>query len=264
MTSSHRVPAPVALAGVKQIIAIGSGKGGVGKSTVAALLAFAAAHTNLSVGFLDADIYGPSARLLFGDTAHSFVNDQKKIIPAVLGNLKIVSMAYLIPADKPVIWRGALAMGAMRQMLFDAEWGELDILFIDLPPGTGDVVLTLAQSVIVDGAILVTTPQDLAWADARRAAQLFQKLAIPILGVIENMSYFECDSCHTRSDIFGHSANEFMFKNNDLGILAKIPLTKTLREAGDASRLDVYLGKEPALIDDISKILKRIAHIADI
>ncbi len=258
MTASRQLPSAQRLTGIQQIIAVGSGKGGVGKSTLAALIAHAAARSGLRTGFLDADIYGSSTGLLFGDTSHCYFSADKKIIPAVSGNLKIVSMASLVPPEKAVIWRGALAMGAIRQMLFDVEWGKLDLLLVDLPPGTGDIVLSLAQSVIVDGVLLVTTPQDIAWADARRAAQLFNKLSVPILGVIENMSYFECDKCQTKSDIFGLSRREYKAGTDKLDVLARVPLAQPLREAADQSALGKYLSKNSALQMSITDLLKHI------
>ncbi|BBB33002.1 ATP-binding protein involved in chromosome partitioning [Thermotomaculum hydrothermale] len=217
---------------VKFPILIGSGKGGVGKSTVSSNLAIAMAKLGHKVGLLDADFYGPSIAMMFGIKEEPVVNEKEKLVPFEKFGVKVMSLGFLLEEDTPVIWRGPLLMKALTQFLEDVEWGELDYLLIDLPPGTGDIQLSLAQNVKVKGAIAVTTPQDVALLDVKKAVTMFEKLNIPVMGVIENMSYFICHNCGTKHFIF--SGNE-MDTGDKLGlpVLGRIPIDSAIREGGD-------------------------------
>lgn len=216
-----------------KIIAVLSGKGGVGKSTTAANLACALAQKGLRVGLLDADVYGPSVPRLFGLTSKPETKDNK-LVPLEKYNLKIMSIGFMVEEETPVIWRGAMVQTALKQMLNDVAWGELDALVIDMPPGTGDAQLTLAQNVPMAGAVIVSTPQDLALIDARKAIAMFRRVEIPILGIVENMSSFICPSCGTQSDIFGHGGARHEAERIGEPFLGEIPLTMRLRETSDA------------------------------
>ena len=191
-------------AGVKHMIAVASGKGGVGKSTTAVNLALGLQAIGLKAGILDADIYGPSQPRLLGLSGRPQVRDGNKLKPMEAYGLKAMSMGFMVDEGTPIIWRGPMVVSALTQMLRDVEWGELDVLVIDMPPGTGDVQLTMAQQVPLSGAVIVSTPQDLALIDARKGLDMFRKVDVPVLGIIENMSYFVCPKCGERSDIFGH------------------------------------------------------------
>lgn len=221
--------------GIKRVILVGSGKGGVGKSTVAANLAVALKKAGYKVGLLDADIYGPSVPTILGlKNAVVSVNDNQKILPVEKNGLKVLSIGFMLPNEEtPVIWRGALLMKAIQQFMFDVDWGELDYLVVDLPPGTGDVQLTLAQNLILDGAIVVTTPQDVALADVKKAVAMFEELGVPVLGLVENMAYFVCPNCGERSYIFGKGRVEEYAKRKGLEILAQIPTEPSVSEASD-------------------------------
>jgi len=224
----------VRLEGTKYIVAVASGKGGVGKSTVAANLACALAQLGLSVGLLDADIYGPSVPMMFGtgDERPKSAGGQN-FYPIEKYGVKLISIGFFLGERAPVIWRGPMVMGAVRQFLKDTLWGTQDFLIVDLPPGTGDAQLTLAQQVSLDGAIIVTTPQDVALLDALRAVRMFRQVHCPLLGVVENMSYFECPDCGERDELFGHGGGERMAVQERIDLLAKIPIQTDLRKAGD-------------------------------
>ncbi|MGL4543865.1 MAG: Mrp/NBP35 family ATP-binding protein, partial [Polymorphobacter sp.] len=222
-----------AVPGIRRIIAVASGKGGVGKSTVAANLAVALARQGLAVGLLDADIYGPSVPMLFGVTARARVED-KRIQPVTAHGIKLLSMAMMTDPDKALVWRGPMASSAMMQMVEQADWGVLDVMVIDLPPGTGDIQLTCAQKLKPDGAIIVSTPQDLALIDARRAIAMFGQVNVPVLGIVENMSYFLCPKCGEQSDIFGHGGAQAAAADLGVAFLGAIPLHASIRAASDA------------------------------
>jgi ATP-binding protein involved in chromosome partitioning len=224
----------VRLEGTKHIIAVGSGKGGVGKSTVAANLAVALAQLGLSVGLLDADIYGPSVPMMFdvGDERPKSAGGQN-FYPIEKYGVKLISIGFFLGEKAPVIWRGPMVMGAVRQFLKDTLWGSQDFLVVDLPPGTGDAQLTLAQQVSIDGVVIVTTPQDVALLDATRAVKMFRQVHCPILGVVENMSYFVCPDCGERDELFGSGGGDRMAKEEATEVLAKIPLYPDVRAAGD-------------------------------
>lgn len=218
--------------GVRNIIAVSSGKGGVGKSTVAVNLAVALALQDARVGLLDTDVYGPNVPIMVGVNEEPKVNGQK-LLPHEAYAVKVMSLGFLNRGDKPVVWRGPMLHTAVRQFLYDVEWGELDYLIVDMPPGTGDAQLSLAQLVPVQGAVLVTTPQEVAMADVRKAFHMFEQVQIPVLGIVENMSYFICDNCSERHDIFGSGGGELLSKRFNTKLLGKIPLSKNVREGGD-------------------------------
>ncbi len=224
----------VTIAGVKNIIAVSSGKGGVGKSTVAVNLAVSLALDGANVGLMDADVYGPNVPLMLGigNVEPQVFNNQ--LIPLEAHGLKVISMALLVPPDKPMILRGPMLHGVVRQFLSDVNWGELDYLIVDMPPGTGDVQLSLAQLVPVQGAVLVTTPQAVSLADVRRAVKMFEAVAVPVLGVIENMSYFIAPDTGTRYNIFGTGGGKQLANEYNLPYLGEIPLGMEVREGGDA------------------------------
>ena len=219
--------------GVKNVIAVGAGKGGVGKTTVAVNLAIALAKCGGRVGIIDADIYGPNVPIMLGMKTQ-LVTDGQKIVPAEKYGLQVISMGFLTQDDAPIIWRGPMLHGALQQFFREVRWQNLDYLVVDLPPGTGDVALSLSQTVPVAGAIVVTTPQQVSLADSRRAIAMYKKLNIPPLGIIENMSYFVCTNCNHEADIFGHGGGEKM--SSDLGVpfVGRIPIYQPIREGSDA------------------------------
>jgi ATP-binding protein involved in chromosome partitioning len=221
------------LPGVKHVIAISSGKGGVGKSTVTANLACALAASGARVGLLDADIYGPSIPLMFGIRREPFVQN-RKIIPLENHGVKLISMGFLVEESAAMVWRGPMLMGAIKQFVTDVAWGELDYLLLDLPPGTGDVQMTLAQQAPIAGAVVVTTPQNIALLDARRGVTMFEKLQIPIFGIVENMSVFVCPECGHEEPIFAEGGGKAYADEAGLPFLGAIPLEPAVREASDA------------------------------
>ncbi len=226
---SLRAPIP----GVKNLIAVGAGKGGVGKTTVAVNLAIALAKCGGKVGLLDADIYGPNVPIMLGMKTQ-LTTDGQKILPAEKFGLQVISMGFLTADDAPIIWRGPMLHGAIQQFFREVRWTDLDYLVIDMPPGTGDVALSLSQTVPVAGAVVVTTPQQVSLADSRRAVAMYHKLNIPTLGVVENMSYFVCRNCHEEADIFGHGGGERMATELGVPFLGRIPIYQPIREGSDA------------------------------
>lgn len=221
---------------VKYIIAVASGKGGVGKSTTAVNLALALAAEGARAGILDADIYGPSVPLMLGIKQRPEVKDQKKMLPIMAHGLQSMSIGYLIDENTPMIWRGPMATGALQQLLMDTLWDSLDYLVIDLPPGTGDIQLTLAQKIPVSGAVIVTTPQDLALLDARRAYEMFRKVNVPVLGVIENMSVHICSQCGHAESIFGEGGGKKLAEQYDTPLLGALPLDWVIRQQTDGGK----------------------------
>lgn len=223
------------LPGVKNVILVGSGKGGVGKSTVAVNLAVSLAKSGAQVGLLDADIYGPSIPIMLGvRQAKPRVADGKRILPVEAHGVKLISIGFFVDPDQAMVWRGPMLHGAIVQFFRDVDWGNLDYLVLDLPPGTGDIQLTIAQQVKVAGAVIVTTPQDLALADAIKAKTMFDKVDIPILGIVENMSWFSCPHCNERSEIFNHGGGAKAAEKLDIPFLGSVPLVTAIREGGDA------------------------------
>lgn len=232
---SSSVYNPQPLPGVKKLIAISSGKGGVGKSTVAVNLASTAVQSGWKVGLLDADIYGPSLPILLGVREKPRGSDDG-LLPVEKYGLKTMSIGYLIETDQPLIWRGPILHKALEQLLGDTLWGELDLLLLDLPPGTGDVQLTLAQKFLMDGALVVTTPQDIALSDVRRGAVMFQKVHVPVLGIIENMSYYRCPQCGHVAHLFGEGGGKKEAEQLGIPLLGSLPLDLRTREQSDAGR----------------------------
>jgi ATP-binding protein involved in chromosome partitioning len=240
--ASHRPPQSPAspmskqaeIPGISAVIAVASGKGGVGKSTTALNLALGLRDLGLRVGLLDADIYGPSVPRLTGIREKPQLNDDKKMIPIVRFGLAIMSIGFLVEEDTAMIWRGPMVMSAITQMLRDVAWGTLDVLVVDMPPGTGDAQLTLAQNVPLKGAVIISTPQDLSLIDARRGLAMFKKVNVPVLGIVENMSYFQCPHCNTRSDIFGHGGARHEAERLGVPFLGEIPLHMSIRTTSDS------------------------------
>lgn len=220
--------------GVAAVIAVASGKGGVGKSTSALNLALGLRDLGLKVGLLDADIYGPSVPRLTGLHEKPELNDERKMIPLRRFGLAIMSIGFLVEEETAMIWRGPMVMSAVTQMLRDVVWGQLDVLVVDMPPGTGDAQLTLAQNVPLKGAVIVSTPQDLSLIDARRGLAMFKKVNVPVLGIVENMSYFQCPQCGTKSDIFGHGGARHEAEKLGVPFLGEIPLHMAIRATSDA------------------------------
>lgn len=220
--------------GVAAVIAVASGKGGVGKSTTALNLALGLRDLGLKVGLLDADIYGPSVPRLTGLRDKPELNGERKMIPLRRFGLAIMSIGFLVEEETAMIWRGPMVMSAVTQMLRDVDWGQLDVLVVDMPPGTGDAQLTLAQNVPLKGAVIVSTPQDLSLIDARRGLAMFKKVNVPVLGIVENMSYFQCPHCGTKSDIFGHGGARHEAEKLEVPFLGEIPLHMAIRATSDA------------------------------
>ena len=232
---------------VRNIISVASGKGGVGKSTTSINLAIAINQLGFSVGLLDADVYGPSIPKLVGDRQKPKKSKAGKILPIQKYNISLMSIGFLVPEDSPMIWRGPMVISAVNQMLNDVEWGKLDYLVVDMPPGTGDVQLTMAQRVPMSGAVIVSTPQDLALIDARKGIEMFKKVNIPILGIIENMSTFICPNCKNESHIFGFEGAKLEAKNQKVDFLGDIPLEIDLRECSDNGK-PIMLSKTDSLV----------------
>jgi ATP-binding protein involved in chromosome partitioning len=268
MSGSGPAPAPpgaaqAALPGIRSIVAVASGKGGVGKSTTSANLALAIARLGQRTGLLDADIYGPSQPRMLGITGKPTSPDGKKLRPMQSYGVRVMSMGFLVDEDAPMIWRGPMVQSAIQQMLGDVDWGELDVLVVDLPPGTGDAQLTMAQRVPLAGAVIVSTPQDIALLDARKAINMFRKVDVPILGVVENMSYFLCPHCGGRSEIFSHGGARQTAERFGVDFLGEIPLDLTIRQDTDAGRppvisypdgpqAEAYLTVARAVIDKLT------------
>jgi ATP-binding protein involved in chromosome partitioning len=247
--------------GVKALIAVASGKGGVGKSTTAVKLALGHQATGLKVGILDADIYGPSQPRLLGLKGQPQVLQGKTLKPMAGYGLKAMSMGFMVDEETPVIWRGPMVVGALNQMLRDVAWGEdgdLDVLVVDMPPGTGDVQLTMAQQVPLSGAIIVSTPQDLALIDARKGLAMFRKVGVPVLGIVENMSYYICPKCGDRADIFGHGGARKEADKLGIDFLGEIPLDIAIRETSDGGNPIVVSQPESAHAKAYMEIAKKV------
>jgi ATP-binding protein involved in chromosome partitioning len=249
-------PHPTPIPGVADIVAVSSAKGGVGKSTVAVNLALALAAEGKRVGLLDADVYGPSLPLMLGITARPQMSETKRIEPVEKYGLQVMSMGFFLDDSSPVIWRGPMVMGLVRQFLRDVDWHDLDVLLIDLPPGTGDAQLTLVQLVPLSGGVIVTTPQDVALLDVQRGIAMFRQVNTPILGVVENMSYYLCPQCGQREALFGEGGGQRMSDFFGVPLLGQVPLVPEVREGGDSGR--------PIVLDrpehPVSQSFRRIAR----
>ena len=245
--------------GVKNLIAVASGKGGVGKSTTAVNLALALAAEGASVGILDADIYGPSMPMMLGLDGKPESRDGKTMQPMERHGVKAMSIGLLIPADQPMVWRGPMVTQALEQLLRDTQWGELDYLVVDLPPGTGDIQLTLAQKVPVTGAVIVTTPQDIALIDARKGLKMFEKVNVPILGVVENMSTHICSNCGHEEHIFGSGGAARMGADYQVEVLGSLPLDIRIREQTDSGRPTVVAEPSSRIAQVYGEIARAVA-----
>ncbi|MGB3550496.1 MAG: Mrp/NBP35 family ATP-binding protein, partial [Candidatus Binatus sp.] len=224
---------PRTIAGVKHIVAVASGKGGVGKSTVAVNLALAMHALGWRVGLMDADVYGPSVAMMVGVEKAVTLTPERRIIPLERYGIRYISMALFINDETAVIWRGPMVTKLETEFLFNVEWGELDCLVLDLPPGTGDAQLTITQRVALDGGVIVTTPQELALLDVKRGVAMFEEVHVPVLGVVENMSYYVCRKCNHRHEIFGHGGGAALARSLNVSFLGELPLVRELREGGD-------------------------------
>ncbi|MCL4496944.1 MAG: Mrp/NBP35 family ATP-binding protein [Deltaproteobacteria bacterium] len=242
--------------GVKNIIAVASGKGGVGKSTFSVNLAISLAQQGKKVGLMDADLYGPSIPTMMGINKRPDLTSQNKIIPVEKFGIKLMSLGFLIPEDAPAIWRGPIVMQVTTQFLKDVEWGEIDFLVVDLPPGTGDIQLTLVQTVPINFAIVVSTPQDISLIDAKKALGMFDKVNVPVFGIVENMSYFICPHCNKRSDIFKHGGAKKTAEKLGVNFLGEVPIVEEICELSDKG--------EPIMTKDIHPEVKAVFNkIAD-
>lgn len=251
-------PTPVAYPDLGQIIAVSSGKGGVGKSTVAVNLAVAMAQNGAKVGLMDADIYGPNVPRMLGLDGAPRVDAQDRIIPHEAYGVRVVSLGFLIPPDQPAIWRGPIIMKVITQFLRDVAWGHLDYFIVDMPPGTGDAQLSLVQATHVHGAIIVTTPQDVATGDALRGAKMFERVAVPVLGVVENMSYFECPHCGKPTALFGSGGGRKLADQLGIPLLGEIPLYPRVREGGDMGKPIVSAEPDSAAARALTNLAGRI------
>src|SRR6266542_716687 len=252
------VPPPEAglLKDVRFKVAVASGKGGVGKSTVTANLALALERLGYRVGLMDSDIYGPSQQMMMGIDEKPFVNDENQIVPITRYGVKVISLGFLMDVDQPVIWRGPMVMKAVEQFLQDVAWGRLDFLLIDLPPGTGDAQLTLTQKIHLSGAVIVTTPQDVSLIDARKGLAMFQKVNVPVLGIVENMSYYICPQCGHREEIFKHGGGKRTAEQLKVPFLGEIPLDPKVAIGGDAG--EPIVAAEPK--SDVTEAYLKIAE----
>ncbi len=249
MSSHSHMPgqpptAPQPLPGVASIIAVGSGKGGVGKTTLAVNLAIALARMGHKVGLLDADVYGPNVPLMLGSSEPPSVAGENRIIPPERYGLKVISVGFLSPGDKPLVWRGPMLHSIIKQFLSQVEWGELDYLIVDLPPGTGDVVISLVQTVPVTGAVVVTTPSDVSLQDARKAIEMFKQVKVDIIGIVENMSFFVCPHCHNEIDIFSKGGGQRTALQFSVPFLGSIELDPEIRKGGDGGQPIVLEGDQ--------------------
>lgn len=256
------MPAPTPerhpIPGVKNLIAVASGKGGVGKTTVAVNLSLALAKLGYKVGLLDADVYGPNVPIMLGTTAEPMATAQQRIIPVEAQGVKVISMGLLNPGDKPVIWRGPMLHSVITQFLRSVEWGQLDYLIIDLPPGTGDVQLTLIQTVAVSGAVVVTTPSTVALADVRKAIEMFRQVNVEVLGVVENMSTFRCPHCAQAVDIFGHGEGAKTALAYSVPVLGEIEIDPRIRLGGDTGQPVAALGESAPAAQSLYKIARAV------
>jgi ATP-binding protein involved in chromosome partitioning len=258
-TKPGQMPERQPIPGVKNLIAVASGKGGVGKTTVAVNLALALVKLGHKVGLLDADVYGPNVPIMLGSTTEPMATGQQRIIPVDAQGLKMISMGLLNPGDKPVIWRGPMLHSVITQFLRHVEWGELDYLVIDLPPGTGDVQLTLIQTVAVTGAVVVTTPSTVALADVRKAIEMFRQVNVEVLGVVENMSTFSCPHCGKPVDIFGHGEGSKTAIEYGVPLLGEVEIDPRIRIGGDTGKPVAAQGEAAPAAQSLYRVAKAVA-----
>src|ERR1700746_1038905 len=265
MHAGQQPPRPQPLPGVSNIIAVGSGKGGVGKTTLAVNLAVALSQLGHKVGLLDGDVYGPNVPLMLGTNTQPRATGQERIEPVLACGLKVISVGFLNPGDKPIIWRGPMLHQIIRQFLNSVDWGQLDYLVIDLPPGTGDVALSLIQTVPLTGAVVVSTPSDVSLQDGRKAIEMFRQMKVDLIGVVENMSYFVCPHCNHEIDIFSRGGAEKTAQQVRGPFLGSIQLHRGVRKAGDTGKPAVLEGENTphtkALYDFARKVIARVDEI---
>jgi ATP-binding protein involved in chromosome partitioning len=262
-SSAPQSEGPQTIPGVRQIIAVGSGKGGVGKTTLAVNLALALGRLGFKVGLLDADVYGPNVPLMLGEIAEPALTPDGRIVPTERYGIRAISVGYLNPGDKPLVWRGPMLHGVIKQFLSRVAWGELDYLVVDLPPGTGDVVISLSQTVPLTGAIVVTTPSDVALQDARKAIEMFNQVHVEILGIAENMSYFVCPHCNHEIDVFSSGGGERMAKQYNVPFLGCIELDPTIRQGGDSGHPVVLAGEQANNAKSLFAFARKVLSRAD-
>jgi ATP-binding protein involved in chromosome partitioning len=265
MHAGQQPPSPQPLPGVTNIIAVGSGKGGVGKTTLAVNLAVALSQLGHKVGLLDADVYGPNVPLMLGTNTQPRATGQERIEPVLACGLKVISVGFLNPGDKPIIWRGPMLHQIIRQFLNSVDWGQLDYLVIDLPPGTGDVALSLIQTVPLTGAVVVSTPSDVSLQDGRKAIEMFRQMKVDLIGMVENMSYFVCPHCNHEVDIFSRGGAEKTAQQFKVPFLGSIQLDPELRKSGDTGKPAVLAGETSphakSLYDFTRKVISRVDEI---
>src|SRR5579863_9407777 len=250
--------------GIKNLVAVASGKGGVGKTTVAVNLAIALKNLGATVGLLDADVYGPNVPLMLGSNEQPKMLDERTIVPVQAYGVKMISMGLLKPGDKPLVWRGPMLHSVMQQFLRSVRWGQLDYLIVDLPPGTGDVQLSLIQTVAVGGAVVVTTPSVVALADVRKAVEMFRQVNVEILGVVENMSYFACPHCGGKIDVFGHGEGERMANNFEIPFLGEIEIDPQISIGGDTGKPVASLGEDAPGAKSVYAVARNVAARLDV
>ena len=259
-------PPKLPIPGIRNIIAVASGKGGVGKTTLAVNLALALTSTGAAVGLLDADIYGPNVPLMLGTTEQPRAEADRRLHPVEAYGLKMISMGLLVPEDRPMIWRGPMLHSAVTQFLRGVIWGPLDYLVVDLPPGTGDVQLTLIQNVAVSGALIVTTPSIVALADVKKAIEMFRQVNVEVLGVVENMSYFACPHCHARIDVFGHGEGARIAELFKVPFLGEVEIDPRIRIGGDTGKPVTAFGENhpgaKSLFTVARKVAERLAAVS--
>jgi ATP-binding protein involved in chromosome partitioning len=259
----QQMPERQPIPGVRNLVAVASGKGGVGKTTVAVNLALALSKLGHKVGLLDADVYGPNVPIMLGTNEEPLATQDRRIIPVEVSGLKMISMGLLNPGDKPMIWRGPMLHSVITQFLRSAEWGELDYLIIDLPPGTGDVQLTLIQTVAVSGAVVVTTPSTVALADVRKAIEMFRQVNVEVLGVVENMSTFACPHCGKPVDIFGHGEGVKTARAYGVPVLGEIEIDPRIRIGGDTGKPVATLGEDAAAAKSLYAVARAVTARLD-
>ena len=256
-------PAPLPLPGVSKIIAVGSGKGGVGKTTVAVNLAIALARMGNRVGLIDADIYGPNVPLMMGSSAQPKVGPDNQIEPNITHGVKTISIGYISPGDKPLVMRGPMLHQIIRQFLQQVQWNELDYLLVDLPPGTGDIVISLVQTVPLTGAVVVSTPSDVALQDARKALEMFAQVNVEVLGIVENMSHFTCPHCSQVIDIFSKGGAERTAQQFNVPFLGSIELVPAIREGGDRGLPVALAGPDSPLAAEFYEVARKLTELAE-